>query len=369
MKNVPRKKILFQLIILTLLFHAIIIGGVIWGFRLPTEQSMVIIFLAEVILWLIFAKRIAIRYECAYSSPLVGRGVRHFLFGPYFLIAGLVCAIGLALPNDRGERIGTYYRKYGGTEIGGAYKNDKQNREGNVVLGIMALVLVPAGTALCISGYKKLGKTDLKDAPGKETQLLEEKADLTANKKIGDQVWLTKNLNTSSFRNGDPIPEVTEYREWARLIKKNKPAWCYYENDTQKGTEYGKLYNWYAVSDPRGLAPEGWHISSETEWKQIIDSLGDLSSAGVKMKSNAGWVAASFPNKAGTNESGFNGLPGGVRKRNGRFKYAGYLGCWWSSTNKGEKRALFFGLHNELANVIRKNDRKQMGFSVRCVKD
>lgn len=74
--------------------------------------------------------------------------------------------------------------------------------------------------------------------------------------KIGDQIWMTQNLDVDKFRNGDPIPEVTKAEECNKTDDEGKPAWCYYNNDPANGKKYGKLYNWHAVNDPRGLAPE-----------------------------------------------------------------------------------------------------------------
>ena len=123
---------------------------------------------------------------------------------------------------------------------------------------------------------------------------------------IGTQTWATKNLETSKFRNGDAIPEAKTAAEWAAAAEQRKPAWCYYENDRANGTKYGKLYNWFAVSDPRGLAPKGWHIPSDAEWITLTGNLGGENAAGTKMKSSSGWK----DNANGTNESGFEGLPG-----------------------------------------------------------
>src|SRR3989338_8108735 len=82
---------------------------------------------------------------------------------------------------------------------------------------------------------------------------------------IGGQTWMAENLNVESFRNGDPIPEVKSAEEWEKVGKRKKPAWCYYDYTSANGTKYGKLYNWYAVNDPRGLAPDGWHIPDSLE--------------------------------------------------------------------------------------------------------
>jgi uncharacterized protein (TIGR02145 family) len=102
---------------------------------------------------------------------------------------------------------------------------------------------------------------------------------------IGTQEWMTKNLDVSTFRNGDPIPEAKTNSEWEMASKNKQPAWCYYNNDPQYGEKYGKLYNWYAVTDPRGLAPVGYHIPSDEEWTVLINQLGGNSPAGIKMKS------------------------------------------------------------------------------------
>ena len=100
---------------------------------------------------------------------------------------------------------------------------------------------------------------------------------------IGNQTWMTKNLDVSTFRNGDTIPEIQDVNEWHKAGEEGRPAWCYYDNDSTYGTTFGKLYNWYAVNDPRGLAPVGYHIPSDQEWTMLTDYLG--LNAGSKMKS------------------------------------------------------------------------------------
>ena len=119
--------------------------------------------------------------------------------------------------------------------------------------------------------------------------------------KIGQQVWTTENLNVDKFRNGEIIPEAKTAAEWHKAGENKQAAWCYYNNDSSNGTKYGKLYNWYAVNDPRGLAPEGWHIPSDQEWTDLTNYLGGVEQAGAKMKSKEGWLE----NGNGTNESGF----------------------------------------------------------------
>ena len=103
---------------------------------------------------------------------------------------------------------------------------------------------------------------------------------------IGTQVWMTKNLNGSRYRNGDPIAQVTDLSIWVNLTS---GAWCYYANNSSNGVVYGKLYNWYAVNDPRGLAPIGYHIPSDSEWTTLTTFLGGENVAGGKMKAITLW--------------------------------------------------------------------------------
>ena len=183
--------------------------------------------------------------------------------------------------------------------------------------------------------------------------------------KIENLEWMLDNLNVSFFRNGDPIPEAKTDEEWQKTGKEGKPAWCYYENKIENGNKYGKLYNWYAVTDPRGLAPNGWHVSSDGEWRETTDFLGGEDAAGTKMKSSNGW-----DNKGnGTNESGFTGLPGGCRDLNGKFSYIDSIAYWWSSTEKDSVLAWYRCIDNSPYYVYRINYYKQNGLSVRCIKD
>ncbi|MEY4573638.1 MAG: hypothetical protein RLZ10_2937, partial [Bacteroidota bacterium] len=125
---------------------------------------------------------------------------------------------------------------------------------------------------------------------------------------IGNQTWMAQNLNTTTFRNGDIIPEAKTNEEWVKADKKKQPAWCFYRGNSEEGWKYGKLYNWYAVNDSRGLAPDGWHIPSSEEWTNLINYLG-TENIGEKIKTTEGW----FQDGNGNNESGFSGFPGGHR--------------------------------------------------------
>jgi uncharacterized protein (TIGR02145 family) len=180
--------------------------------------------------------------------------------------------------------------------------------------------------------------------------------------KIGTQTWTSKNLDVSTYRNGDLIPQVQDQKAWANLTT---GAWCYYNNDESNGTKYGKLYNWCAVNDPRGLAPNGYHIPTDEEWTILSDYLGGESEAGTKMKSTSGWKN----NGNGTNSSGFSGLPGGFRSYNGSFDYIGSYGYWWRSAGSSTNDAWARGLNYGNGNVNRSGYYKESGFSVRCLKD
>ncbi len=217
---------------------------------------------------------------------------------------------------------------------------------------------------------------------------------------IGTQVWMTKNLDVSTFRNGDPIPQAKSNSEWKAAGINKQPAWCYYDNEPANGAKYGKLYNWYAVNDLRGLAPAGYHIPSDAEWMQLTDFLG--SEAGKKMKSTSGWASyggtKTCPNCAdwndeyrkkvpchtcrdtrvvsapkepgnGTNASGFSGLPGGNRNSYGTFNNIGKYGNWWSSSENFTYSAWLRYLYYNNGNVYRYTNVKGYGLSVRCLRD
>jgi len=187
---------------------------------------------------------------------------------------------------------------------------------------------------------------------------------------IGKQVWMTKNLNVSSFRNGDPIPEAKTEGEWKAYSQAKEPAWCYYDNDSSNGEKYGKLYNWYAVKDKRGLAPAGYHIPTDKEWTVLTNYLGGVEIAGAKMKSSQGW---GVKDGNGTNSSGFSGLPGGDRRDDGSFLGIGNYGGWWSSSegSAGNAWCRTLGWHS---GGVGRSDfgkvyGKVIGWSVRCLRD
>jgi uncharacterized protein (TIGR02145 family) len=182
---------------------------------------------------------------------------------------------------------------------------------------------------------------------------------------IGTQQWMEKNLDVMTYRNGDVIPQVTDATEWAGLTT---GAWCWYSNSADNGAIYGKLYNWYAVNDPRGLAPQGWHIPTDEEWTTLKSLLGGELVAGGKMKTT-GTTRWTTPNTSATNESGFAGLPGGIRNVNGTFVDVGVSGYWWSASEFSSTDAWGRYLFNFSGRLLENILNKKNGFSVRCLRD
>jgi uncharacterized protein (TIGR02145 family) len=226
--------------------------------------------------------------------------------------------------------------------------------------------------------------------------------------KIGNQTWMAENLNVGRFMNGDSIPEVKTPEEWEAARQNREPAWCYYNNDPANGAKYGRLYNWYAVFDPRKLAPYGWHITSDREWTTLSKFLGGEKVAGGKIKSknlwkDHGYVACTncfmwsqekskqlcsicknqrYIYKAlagnGSNISGLNALPGGFFS-NDSFNEIGERCIWWTKTETGiEGESFEIGdawgafireLSNHNNSLTRYGNDKSNGFFVRCIKD
>jgi uncharacterized protein (TIGR02145 family) len=224
--------------------------------------------------------------------------------------------------------------------------------------------------------------------------------------KIGKQTWMSKNLDVSTFRNGEQIPQAKDAAQWKYADENKISAWCYYEFNESNGKKYGKLYNWYAVSDSRGLAPNGYHIPSDAEWTVLTDFLGGSDIAGKKMKSKDGWKSYEeggkkscpdcadwtdeYKNKVpchsckdsryvktpivtlsgnGDNSSGFNGLPGGYCNFGGNFYGITENGDFWSSSEDSSYNAWYRNLSNNNTGVSRSNGYKSNGFSVRCLRD
>ena len=199
---------------------------------------------------------------------------------------------------------------------------------------------------------------------------------------IGTQIWSSTNLDVTTYRDGTPIPQVSDPTEWANLTT---GAWCYYNNDPANGAIYGKLYNWYAVAgihdnNPNTpnkiLAPQGWHVSSYAEWDILVNYLDPIAFggatspniAGGKMK-ETGFMHWSSPNTGATNSSGFTGLPGGLRYGDGTFYTIGLQGNWWMSSELStlDASARYLGYFDVQASGG--SGPKEAGMSVRCLKD
>lgn len=183
---------------------------------------------------------------------------------------------------------------------------------------------------------------------------------------FGKQEWALSNLDVVCFANGDLIPEVRRREDWVLANTERRAAWCYYNNDPATGILYGKLYNWYAINDERGICPPGWHIPSDSEWRELIELLGGYKSAGKIMKSLNLWENAK---SIGTNESDFNILPSGYRNFYGDYFFLNQHAYFWSSTQHHSHLAWYHSVDFFIDDVLRYYNVKGNGFSCRCVKD
>lgn len=197
------------------------------------------------------------------------------------------------------------------------------------------------------------------------------KDDLTGSKpsyetvQMGDQAWMTKNLDVGTFRNGDLIPEVKSNEEWEKAGREQRPAWCYYKNDAAIGKKYGRMYNWYALTDPRGVIPEGWHLPVLDEWiafEKFVDGKPE------------GFL---FQCSSGQEKTGFCALPGGYRSKDGNFTGIDEFTYLSGATSEEildpnkHKQTMIWGrgLHAVQRSHMRCGLRKDFGLYVRCIKD
>ena len=182
---------------------------------------------------------------------------------------------------------------------------------------------------------------------------------------INGQEWMAENLRTTTYANGNPIPNVTDSMQWSSLTT---GAWTHYNNDNQYENPYGKLYNWYTVADTRNVCPTGWHVPTDAEYTLLTDYLGGEPVAGGKMR-EAGTSHWASPNTGATNSSGFTGLPGG--KLNGEFRFLdiGAFGYWWSSSSNISYYAWSRVLAFLWGDAFSFDYTKQEGLSVRCMRE
>jgi len=181
---------------------------------------------------------------------------------------------------------------------------------------------------------------------------------------IGTQTWMAENLKVTKYNDGIAIPNVTDNTAWRELTT---GALCDYDNTPSNSETYGKLYNWHAVNTGK-LCPTGWHVPSDAEWTELTDYLGGTSVAGGKLK-ETGTTHWASPNTGATNETGFTALPGGYRVSSGSFYYIGNYGYWWSATEYGANSAWYRYVYYGNSYVNRYYNNKELGFSVRCLRD
>lgn len=195
---------------------------------------------------------------------------------------------------------------------------------------------------------------------------------------IGSQEWMAENLNTSIYRNGDAIATDLSNADWSDMGISEQGAWAYYNNDPSFSCPYGKLYNWYACADPRGLCPTGWHVPSDEDWNVLIDFLDPIASGGSNYSNVAGNSMKSrgtqywtFPISSASNSSGLSCLPGSYRLSNGESDpWVNFNGYWWSSTTTSvPNEAWCRVLAGTAANAIRLALDPRSGLSIRCLRD
>jgi uncharacterized protein (TIGR02145 family) len=180
---------------------------------------------------------------------------------------------------------------------------------------------------------------------------------------IGSQCWMKENLKTTKYKTGASIPVITDNEQWWYATS---GAMCYYNNDITNKTTYGALYNAYAVNTGN-LCPAGWHIPSDSEWNNLANELGGNYNAGYKMKSVYGWNDYYGEDGNGDNESGFSGVPAGMRYYYDNFSSLGAVTFFWSSTNDYYQRVrILSSSNNGLGNDY---ESQNSGLSVRCIKD
>ena len=192
---------------------------------------------------------------------------------------------------------------------------------------------------------------------------------------IGTQVWMVENLKTTKYRNGSPIPNVSDNTAWRDLTT---GAYCNYNNDEDIATKYGKLYNWHAVNDSRKIAPAGWHVPSDAEWTileiYVAANLGTSGTIAKSLAAKTDWGLSDKAYRIGNNltknnYSGFSALPVGDRYTDGTFGDLGEAGYWWSSTEDDADDAYYRSLYYYSGKLGSYYDYKEYGFSVRCIKD
>lgn len=182
--------------------------------------------------------------------------------------------------------------------------------------------------------------------------------------KIGNQLWMAENLKSSKFRTGDNITEVSSATVWASA---STSAYVNYNFSSANSTSYGKLYNWYAVSDSKNLSPTGWRIPSESDWTTLATTLGGEAGTGDKIKLSG--IDFWGIGNTGTNSSGFSAIPSGFCSSTGSFYYIGTNALWWTSSIGTDTSKGIYEMCSSTTSALAKNEYSQKGgLSVRCIK-
>jgi len=193
---------------------------------------------------------------------------------------------------------------------------------------------------------------------------------------LGTQTWKTCNLDVTTYRNGDTIPYVSDPVAWSNLTT---GAWCYYLNDSDYGPVMGKLYNWYAVNDPRGLAPVGYHIPTTAEWTTLVNFAGGFLDAGGVLKTYGSSIRSCITPSNCANwdvdnittnlQINFLARPAGFRASNGTFQNMGSHTYYWTSSEYDAATAWQYSLYNANQEVTKTFENKKNGYSIRIIKD
>lgn len=185
---------------------------------------------------------------------------------------------------------------------------------------------------------------------------------------IGSQVWLAENLKTTKYRDGTPIPNITNNTTWSSLS--NGGGYCDYENLPSNSGVYGRLYNWFATTSVHNLCPLGWRVPTDAEWATLTDFIGGESVAGGRLK-ETGILHWSNPNNGATNQSGFTALPAGYRENDGTFGAQGDYGWWWTASEDfaGAANAWTRFIGSPFGGIFAYNTSKTSGYSIRCIRD
>jgi uncharacterized protein (TIGR02145 family) len=204
--------------------------------------------------------------------------------------------------------------------------------------------------------------------PGQPAHAAPDKTLAPATITIGDQVWLARNLAVTSFRNGDPIPRITDAAAWAAAGRAGRPAQSAYDNDEARLSRDGLLYNYAAIRDARGLCPAGFRIPTDADWNRLEAALGkDV--AATRLKARSGWpVTESGAPGNGSDDVGFGGLPAGFRTQRGEFFLGGRVAYFWSLTELSPTTTTAHMLFDYDPKIFRIAYDKAMGMSVRCLK-